>query len=156
MILSACRKLSCLFASKKSTSSPMLYWRYCKDIQTSYFGYFGHAWLHTLKMIKSTCTRLWWLSVYKKQTSSFTSFLRYYILKNPAIWLADSIEFCQIWYWWRNINNISFHVRLCTRKTNHKIFKKIQKERILGPFWAFFTQISTKMNFPTKKSCVSF
>ena len=43
-------------------------------------------------MIVSACTRLWCLPVGKKQTSSFTSFLRYYILKNSAIWLADSIE----------------------------------------------------------------
>ena len=78
----------------------MLYWRYYKDMHTSYFdmhmtsyfGYFGHAWLHTPKMIVSTCTRLWCLSACKKYTSSFTSFLRYYILKNPAIWLADSIQ----------------------------------------------------------------
>ena len=27
----------------------------------------------------------------KKWTSSFTSFLRYYMLRNPAIWLADTI-----------------------------------------------------------------
>ena len=92
VILSTCRKASCLFPGKKSTSSPMLYWRYCKDMQTSYFGYFGHAWLHTPKTIKSTCTSLWCVSVCKKQTSSLTSFLRYYILKNPAIWLADSIK----------------------------------------------------------------
>ena len=76
---------------QKINFTPMLFWRYCKDMQTSYFGYFGHAWLHTPKMIVSTCTRLWCLSVCKKQTSSFTSFLRYYILKNPAIWLADNI-----------------------------------------------------------------
>ena len=46
-------------------------------------------------------------------------FLRYYILKNPAISLADSIltQFCQIWNWWWNINNISFHFRLFPRKT---------------------------------------
>ena len=24
----------------------MLFWRYCIDMQTSYFGNFGHAWLH--------------------------------------------------------------------------------------------------------------
>ena len=115
----------------------MLFWRYCKDMQTSYFGYFGHAWLHTPKMIVSTCTRLWCLSVCKKQTSSFTSFLRYYILKNPAVWLADSIlihtitwelEFCQIWDWWWNINNnISLHFRLFPRKSDDKIFQKIPK-----------------------------
>ena len=69
----------------------MLFWRYCKDIQTSYFGYFGHAWLHTPKMIVSTCRRFRCLSACQKYTSSFTSFLRYYILKNPAIWLVDSI-----------------------------------------------------------------
>ena len=47
--LSTCRKPLCLLAGKKSTSSPMLYWRYCKDMQTSYFGYFGNPWLHTPK-----------------------------------------------------------------------------------------------------------
>ena len=131
----------------------MLYWRYCKDMQTSYFGYFGHAWLHTPKIIKSTCTRLWCLSVCKKQTSSFILFLRYYILKNPAIWLAVPIwglEFCQIWDWWWNINNnISFHFRLSSRKTNDKFFLKIQKEPILGPFWALFTRIWAKMKRKT-------
>ena len=114
----------------------MLYWRYCKDIQTSYFGYFRHAWLHSLKMIESTCTRLWCLSVCKKQTSSFILFLRYYILKNPAIWLAVPIwglEFCQIWDWWWNINNnISFHFRLFPRKTKDKIFPKKSKKPYFG------------------------
>ena len=53
-ILSTRRKLSCLSAAKKSTSSPKFFWRYCKDIQTSYFRYFELAWLHRLKMIVST------------------------------------------------------------------------------------------------------
>ena len=30
---------------KKSTLSPLFFWRYCTDMQTSYFGYFGHVWL---------------------------------------------------------------------------------------------------------------
>ena len=47
--------------------------------------------LHTLKTIVSTCRRLRCISACQKSTSSFTSFLRYCILKNPAIWLADSI-----------------------------------------------------------------
>ena len=83
-------------------------------MQTSYF---GHAWSHTPKMMVLTC---WWLrclSACEKYTSSFTSFLRYYILKNPTIWLADSIlahylririlpdrDCC------RNINNTNFHL----------------------------------------------
>ena len=32
----------------------MLFWRYCKDMQTYYFRFFGHAWLHTPKMMLST------------------------------------------------------------------------------------------------------
>ena len=56
-----------------------------------YFGYFGKAWIRTLKMMALTCRKLWCSSVLQKQTSSFTSFLRYYILKIPALWLHDSI-----------------------------------------------------------------
>ena len=55
-------------------------------------------------------------------------------------------EFCQIWDWSWNINSISFHVRFYTRKTNDKIFLKIQKEHIFGPFWTLFTQIWAKMS----------
>ena len=58
-------KLSCLSAGKKSTPSFMLLRRYCKDMQT-YFGYFGHAWLHSPKMIVLTCRRLRCLSACKK------------------------------------------------------------------------------------------
>ena len=56
-----------------------------------FFWCFGHAWLHTPKMIVSTCRRLQCLAACQKYTSLFTSFLRYYILKNSAIWLADNI-----------------------------------------------------------------
>ena len=35
--------------------------------------------------------QLFCLSACQKNPSSFTSFLRHYILKNPAIWLADNI-----------------------------------------------------------------
>ena len=129
-------------------------------MQTSYFGYFGNAWLHTPKMIVLTCTRLWCLSVCKKQTSLFTSFLRYYILKNLAIWLSVLIwelEFCQIWDWWWNINNnINFYFRLFPRKTDNKIFKKTPQNPILGPFWALYAQIWAKMIFPGKKNFASF
>ena len=37
VILSTCKKLSCLSTGKRSTLS-MFFWRYSKDIQTSYFG----------------------------------------------------------------------------------------------------------------------
>ena len=35
---------------KNSTSSPMIFWRYCRDMKT-YFQYFGHDWLCTHKLI---------------------------------------------------------------------------------------------------------
>ena len=89
LILSTCRKLSCLSSGKKLISPLYFFWRYCKDMQISYFEYFRHAWLHTPKMILSTC-RKYTLNICQKDLS-FTFFLKYYILKNPAIWLADSI-----------------------------------------------------------------
>ena len=42
MILPSRRKHLCLSAGKNSTLSPILLWKYCKDMQT-YFGYSGHA-----------------------------------------------------------------------------------------------------------------
>ena len=124
---------------KKLFSSSMLFWIYCNDIQTSYFGYFGHAWLHKPKMIASTCRRLRCLSACQKYTSSLTSFLRYCILKNFAIWLADNILVHNSRT--RSLsdinNNISFHFRLFSRKTNNKLFKNSKKTcfgAILSPF----------------------
>ena len=108
-------------------------------------------------MIVSAWRKLRCLSVCQKYASSFTSFLRYYILKNPVIWLADIIlahrtgelEFCQIWDWWWNINNnISFQFTLFPKKTNDKSFQKIQKKPILVPFW-----VLSCPNLPTKKGC---
>ena len=157
MILSTCRKPLCSFAGKKSTSFPMLYWRYWKDMQT-YFGYFGHVCMNTPKMI-STCTRLWCLSVCKKTNFIIHFFLGILHFKescNLIGWQHWELEFYQIWDWWWNINNITFPFRLFPRKSNDKIFGKIQQEPILRLFWALFTQIWTKMNFPGKKSFVSF
>ena len=39
----------------------------------------------------STCRKLQYLSPHQMLTLSFPFFLRYYILKNPAIWLSNSI-----------------------------------------------------------------
>ena len=76
---------------KKSTLSPMFSWRYCKCMQTSYFGYFGYVWLRKPKITVSTCRKLRCLPACQKKISSFTFSLGYYILKNPAIWLANNI-----------------------------------------------------------------
>ena len=131
----------------------------CKDIQT-YFGYFRHAWLYTTKMIISTCRRLRCLSTCQKQSSSFTSSLRYYILKNPAILLADSI-LVRNWRPWvlpdmglvLNINsNISFHFKLFWRKTNYKIF---QKPRFWDHLGLFCSNLD-KNEFSRKKGICQF
>ena len=116
-----------------------------------FFGYFGHTWLHTPRMIVSTCRRLWCLSASLKYISSFTSFLRYYILKNPnwlkALWpITQEPGFCQIWVCWWNINNIIiFHFRLSPGKTNDKNFKrKIKTNLFWGQFWVFLSRFQEK------------
>ena len=65
VMLSICREFLCLSAGKKSISQPMLFWRYCKDMQT-YFGQFGHVWLYITKMLVSTFRRLRCLSACQK------------------------------------------------------------------------------------------
>ena len=66
-------------------------------------------------------------------------------------------EFCQLWDWWRNINNkISFYFRLFPGKTNDKIFQKIQNILFWDHFGPFLLKFTQKMNFPGKKDSVSF
>ena len=125
----------------------------------TYFANFGHAWLHSPKMIVFNA---YWHA--KNKTSQFTSFLQYYILKNPAIWFVASSTFwpitrdpklCQI-CWWNISNNISFHYRLFPRKANiKKTFKKFQKP-YFGPICWVLSPKGPKMNFPGKKGSVSF
>ena len=128
-----------------------------------YFGYFGHAWLHSSKMIVSPCRRLPCLSICKKWTSSFTSFLRYYILKIlqfdwlAAFWsITEDPKFLQI-YWWNINNNIySFHFRLFTRKPNMTKFFEISKKPYFGAILCLFCPNFGKNEFSWKKSSVNF
>ena len=55
--------------------------RYCKKMQTCYFGNFGHAWPCTPKMIVSTWRKLWCLDAGKKSTSSLT-YISWYIAQD--------------------------------------------------------------------------
>ena len=93
VIQSYCRKLSCYLQAKKHTSDfttllpQSFFWRHCKDMQTPYFGCFGHAWLHTPTIIVSTCRWLRCSSTCKK------NFI-IHILKDFKICLADSILDC--------------------------------------------------------------
>ena len=63
-----------------------------------------------------------------------------------AFWpITRKPEFCQIWDWWRDINNnISFHFRLLPRKNNDKIFQKTQKTLLLGHFGHFLPNFGQK------------
>ena len=53
-------------------------------------------------------------------------------------------------------NNISFHYRLFPRKAHITRFFKKSKSSILGPFRALLPKFGPKMNFPEKRSSVSF
>ena len=94
----------------------------------------------------------------KKKTSSFISFLIYYILKNHATWLADSIFahnsrtriLPDMWLVVNIKDNISFHFRLFSTKTNHKIYQKFKKIH----FGAILGSFCPTLNFPGKKLSV--
>ena len=130
----------------------MLYWRYFKDMQT-YFGYFGHVCMHTPKMI-STCTILWCLSVYKKTNFIIHFFLEISHFKescNLIGWQQWELEFYQIWDWWWNISNISFHFRLFPRKTMTKFLEKSKQKLFWGYFGPFLPKIWQKWIFLEKR-----
>ena len=97
------------------------------------------------------------VSLHTKNKLHNSLFLQYYILKNPAIWLASSIsaskltwdpKLCQICWW--NINkNIIDHFQ---EKLTWQNFSKNPKNPILGPI----AQIWTKNEFCWKRDSVSF
>ena len=96
-----------------------LFWDIFKILQTCYFEYFENAWSCPSIMEVSRCRKLWWpkcwnqlghvwlyipktillpcrklpfyLHAKNRFYCSLTCFLRYYILKDPAIQLANTI-----------------------------------------------------------------
>ena len=60
------QKTFAFICRKKINFTAMLFWRYCKDNADFLLWYFEHTWLHTPKMIVSTCRRLRCLSAYQK------------------------------------------------------------------------------------------
>ena len=67
--VSFCLALRYLHA-KSQLHSSRFPWDIAKISQICYFGFIGHAWLFTSKVILSTCRKLLSLSAYKKLTSS--------------------------------------------------------------------------------------
>ena len=69
---------------------PVLFWRYCEDINFL----FCVLWVCLVGHTQNDSINLYKTSMFicmPKKLSLFTSFLRYYSLKNPAISSADSI-----------------------------------------------------------------
>ena len=62
VVLSTCRKLSCLSAGKTSTPHPTFFFETLQIYANSYFGNFGHTRLRTPNKIPSTCRKLLCLS----------------------------------------------------------------------------------------------
>ena len=129
-------------------------------MQTSYFVYLGHAWLRTPKMIVSTCRKLQCLSACQKYTSFFISLFRHYILKNSAIWLANSILAHKLRT--RILpgiglvvinNNISFHFSYFQEKLITIFLKKIQKPLYLGHFGPFCPNFGKNVFSSNKGLC---
>ena len=142
------------YLQAKNQLHPMLFCRYFKDMQT----YMQD--IHSPKMIVSSCERLWFLSTCKK--NYIIHFLRYYILKNPAIWLAGSIlaitrdpKFCQI-VGQISITILALNLDYLQEKLTWQNFLTNWKNPIFVPFWALFAQIWANMNFPEKKRLSRF
>ena len=102
----------------------------------TYCGYFGHAWLHSPKMIIFNV----YLHAKNKLHNSFHSYNITFQRILQIDWLAAfwpitwDPKFCQI-CWWNINNNFNFHYRLFPRKNNiTKFFKEIPKTL----FWAHF------------------
>ena len=83
--LSICGKLWYLSTCRKRNQ----FSRFCKDMQTRYFGNFWNACPFPSKIIVSICRKLSCLSACKNSTSSLISFLQYC---NKSINVKESIE----------------------------------------------------------------
>ena len=126
----------------------------------TYFGYFRHTWLHTPKMIVSSCRKFRCLFACQKWSSSLTSSLRYYILQNHAIWqhfglLLKTQNFVR-YEIGGEISIISFQFRFFPRKTNDKIFEKTKKTNYFGVILGSFCPNLGKNESSWKKTSVSF
>ena len=109
----------------------MLYWRYCKDHINLY---------KTLMFIRMQKTHF--------IIHFFLDILHFKEFCNLIGWQHRELEFCQIQDWWWNINNnISFHFRLYTRKTNDKVFLKSQKNVFWDHFGPFLPKFGQKWIF---------
>ena len=158
VIPSIYRKLSCLFAGKKSASSPHFFWRHCEDMQT-YFGHFGHAWQCTPKSdsinLEKTSIFICMLKIFLFEILHFTEYGNLVGQQHLSPWLENQ-NFARYGIAGNINNNVSLHFRLFLGKTNNKSFWKNPKSVILGPLWALFCLNCGNNDVPRKKGSVSF
>ena len=94
--------------------------RFCKDMQTRYFGNFWNACPFPSKIIVSICRKLSCLSACKKSTSSLISFLQYC---NKSINVKESIE---LQYQFEETYDF-----IGRQKINFKFFLRYSKDNLL-------------------------
>ena len=100
------------------------------------FRYFRHAWLSKPKMIVSTGRKLQCSSVCQKLTTSFTSFLIYYILKDRA---TENRKFATYGFGGEiKITTLVFILDYFQEELMIKFFKKIPKTLFQSHFGSFF------------------
>ena len=123
----------------------------------TYFGYFGHAWLQSPKVIVFNVS-LHAKNIFHNSLLSYNiTFQR--ILKFDrlaAFWaITWDPKLCQICWW--NINNILvFIIDYFQEKLAYLNFSKNTRNPILGPFWVLLSKLGPKMNFPGKRGSASF
>ena len=147
----------CLFAGKKSTSSPILLWGYCKDMQTLFWVLW--ACLVTLTQIDGiTLQKTSMFLCMQKINFIIHFFLMILHFKKSCnliglqhFWpITRDPKFCQICCW--NIkNNISFHFRLFQRKQRRKNFQKNKKNLFWSHSGPFLPKFGQKWIFLEKK-----
>ena len=127
----------------------------------SYFRYFGHAWLHSPKMIVFN------VSLHAKNKKLKNNFIIHFFL--TILHFKESCNLIGRQHfsphnlrpkimpgWWNIHSYISFHYRLFPRKTNiTKFFKKSQKP-YFGSIRDTFAQIGAKNEFSWKKGLCQF
>ena len=120
-----------------------LFWNIGKILLTLYIGYLGHAWPCLQKRTVSTSRKFWCLSTCKKKSTwSLTSFLWYYTLKNPAIWLAEIILAHNLrikilpdkGFAVKYKSQYDFYLKYFQEKLILQFFKKYQKDQFLTHF----------------------
>ena len=110
-------------------------------INVCHFGYFGHAWPHTPKMIITIWRNLWRLSVGKRSSLSFTFSFRYYKdIVNLLFWVLWACLATQTQNAKNTINLHKTFLFICRQKINFSLhaFLEILQRYAHFLFWVLW------------------